>query len=106
MTCSLYGEAYVSISPKIRYTIDKEWLILKGQKPNPSLNRARQYQDLSNKLINMDEFMKGSFSKGDKRVVNYAAGEIISGDLTKWVEIDTIHHITLVSNQIASSVVS
>jgi hypothetical protein len=96
----------MNISPKIRYTLEEDWLIVKGQKPQPALNRASQYQNLSKKLINMDEFMYKSFSEGDKYIANYASGEIISGDLTKWVEIDTTQHITLVSNQIANFVVS
>ena len=92
-------------SPKIRYTLDDEWLVLKGQSPK-TIPYKTQYRDLSRKLVELPEFMEGSFSKGDKDIENYASEKITSGKLTKWVEIDTIHHVMLVTNQIANFVVS
>jgi len=94
----------ITPSPKIRYTLDEEWLVLKGHSPKKSPNKV-QYLDLSKQLIGLAEFKGSPFSKGDKDIKDYASGQIRSGSLTKWIEIDTIHHVTLVSNQIANTVV-
>lgn len=94
----------INPSAKIRYTLDEEWLVLKGQSLKKHSKQYKQYHDLSQGLVDRDEFMGASFSKGDEYIAKCADGNVSSGNLETWVRVDTIHHLTLVSDQIANTV--
>ena len=88
---------------KIRYTDDHDFVILRGQNFKKHPKGRKQYYDLSQKLVNMDEYKGQKYSWGDAQYEKCASKKFFSGDLTKWVEIDTTHHLTFVANQISDS---
>lgn len=94
----------INPSAKIRYTLDEEWLVLKGQSLRKHSKKYKQYHGLSQGLVDRDEFMGASFSKGDEYIAKCADGNVSSGNLETWIRVDTIHHLTLVSDQIANTV--
>lgn len=88
-------------SAAIRYTIEREWLIIKAG----SIKRYRldQFRELSNTLRRRPEYYGPNYSWGDNYInecANYAVGK---GNLTTWRQVGTNHHITLVGSQIANS---
>jgi hypothetical protein len=87
-------------SAKIRYTIEEDWLIIRGKSLRKDLN---QYHDLSEKLINEKEFLGAGFSWGDDYVSECARKIKFSRQLTQWVAVDTNHHLTFVADQIAKT---
>ena len=92
-------------SPKIRYTLNEDWLILRGESFKKHPKGFKQYHDLARNLIEMPEFLNVGFSKGDDYIVKCASFNATCGNLTTWIQVDTTHHLTLVSDQIASTVV-
>lgn len=89
-------------SAKIRYTLDDEWLILKGAGLHSHPRRYKQYHDLSSQLTSDHRYMGANFSWGDSYIYDCASEAVSTGNLQKWVEIDTNHHITFVASQISS----
>lgn len=91
----------INPSARIRYTYNDAWLILKGHslKVPP---KYKQYHSLSSKLIVRDEFQGRNYCWGDQYIEDCAAMMVTSGNLQKWVTIDTNHHLTFVTDQIAS----
>jgi len=91
----------MSPSASIRYTIQAEWLILKGR----SLRRFKfdQFHALSKALINSSEFYGKDFSEGDAFIhkcgTDFESG---TGNLTTWRFVGTNHHIESVTQQLAS----
>ena len=90
---------------KIRYTLDDHWLIVKGHSlATPP--KYGQFHSLARKLIRQREYMGPAFSWGDNYAAECAKGKATSGNLAKWVKVDTNHHLTFVAHQIASAPVS
>ncbi len=92
-------------SAKIRYTLNEKWLVIKGHslKKEP---KFKQYHDLSNRLIKKKEFIGSHFCWGDDYVTKCAIRTAGSGNLETWVKVDTNHHLTFVSEQIAKTALS
>lgn len=90
-------------SAKIRYTLNDKWLVVKGHslKKEP---KFKQYHDLSIRLTNKKEFIGSHFCWGDDYVTKCAIRTVGSGNLETWVKVDTNHHLTFVSEQIANTV--
>jgi hypothetical protein len=88
-------------SAAIRYTIERDWLIIKSG----SLKKYGfdQFRKLSDSLRKRPEYYGPSYSWGDNYINECAACTVGKGNLTKWREVGTNHHITLVCNQIANS---
>jgi hypothetical protein len=93
----------MNASAKIRYTLDEDWLILKGASLKKHPKKFDQYHDLSKNLMEMPEFMGAPFSEGDEYIEKCASFSVGSGSLTTWVWVDMTHHLTFVSQQIANS---
>ena len=90
-------------SAKIRYTLENDWLILKGH----SLRRDpgfAQFHDLSRNLVARPEFLGNDFSWGDGYISGCATKEEKSGNLTTWVKVDTNHYLTFVSEQLSNQI--
>lgn len=83
---------------KIRYTIDDNWIILKGKNHRSD---PTQYFDFSKKLISSKYFCGKDFSYGDKYIVKCAA-EKQRESLTRWREVDTNHHIEKLTYDISN----
>lgn len=91
----------VRATAKIRYTIEDEWLVLKGHSLRKE-PRYAQFHDLSSELITHPEFLGNEFSWGDDYVAGCATRENSRGNLTTWVKVDTNHHLTFVSEQLSN----
>ena len=85
----------------IRYTIEREWLIIKAG----SIKKygCEQFRGLSNTLRRRPEYYGPTYSWGDNYIDECADCTVGTGNLPKWRQVGTNHHITLVGNQIANS---
>jgi len=87
-------------SASIRYTTDDGWLIIKGS--NVRDNGFKQYQDHCRSVTGSHEYMGPKFSQGDKYIYNCATGAAGTGNLTTWRKVGTNHHLTKVTQDVAS----
>lgn len=95
-------------SAKIRYTLPRNWLVIKGgglkRKINGRMSRDHsQFYTLASRLCRNNEYFGRDYSYGDFYIFNCAQHLIGPGHLPKWIEVDTNHHLTLVAQQIANS---
>lgn len=100
-TLSKIDPRIMSPSASIRYTIQTEWLILKGR----SLRRFKfdQFHSLSKALTNSSEFCGEAFSAGDEFIHTCGTDmDSKTGNLTTWRFVGTNHHIEYVTQQLAS----
>jgi hypothetical protein len=88
-------------SAAIRYTIEREWLIVKAG--SIKKYKLTQFRDLSNTLRTRPEYYGIGYSWGDKYISECADYSVRNGNLTTWRQVGTNHHLTLVGNQIANS---
>jgi hypothetical protein len=88
-------------SAAIRYTIEREWLIIKAG----SIKRYKldQFRDLADILRRRPEYYGPAYSWGDNYINDCANYTVGKGNLTTWRQVGTNHHITLVGSQIANS---
>lgn len=84
---------------KIRYTLDKRFMISRGHSMRTEDKGAQVYK-LAERIINSEYYMGSKFSWGDEIIEKCAQGEY-KGSLTNWISIDTNHHIELVTLEIA-----
>lgn len=87
-----------SICPSIRYTIDEEWVVVRGRPF--SKYGYEQYYDLANKIVNCGYFYDVEFSYGDMLIEEKSRRMPTTGNPQKWITIATNHHITLVTKQV------
>ncbi|MGA1824151.1 MAG: beta family protein [bacterium] len=90
----------VKPSATIRYTIDDNWLIVKGA--NVRDNGFGQYRQLCQDIISSKYFFGPAYSKGDKYIDDCAKGTARTGNLTTWRWIGTNHHVTKVVEDVAN----
>lgn len=83
---------------KIRYTIDKQFLIARGHSMRVPPKGA-QHCELAKKIVDSQYFAGANFSWGDARIVACANSEF-PGSLVTWIAIDTNHHIESVVEEI------
>lgn len=88
-------------SASLRYTIDKEWLIVKGK--NVRDHRYDQYQDICRQVVESPFFCGAEFSAGDKYIEDCANGVASTGNLTTWREVGTNHHIQRIVTDLANN---
>jgi len=112
----IFNEAlqYYKPTPSIKYTLENDWLILKGK-----LNQHEHYLVNAKLLVeDMDDtFRKEDYSWGDKNIAEKAnyyhqyVQDVKSGKLkpgkgtgrsTDWIAWEINHHLMLVLNQIAT----
>lgn len=98
-------------SGNIRYTIDDEYLIVKGsavkdvRRDNRIVHTGRGYGqmvDLCQALIQMHEFSGPGFSWGDQYIQDCANGQASPGNPETWRRVGTNHHLTFVVNQLSN----
>jgi hypothetical protein len=93
----------IPLVPNIRYTLPDEWLIIRGGS-NKKYGWHQSHQ-LSKELVNMAEYYGETFCWGDNYISLCSDESVGPGNMTTWRKIGTNHHITLVSSQIANTVV-
>ena len=90
----------------IKYTLENEWMIMKGRKQKFELYLANAAM-----LVENDRFYGAAFSDGDRYISEKAAHFPVyiknplvkgTGSTETWLKAGINHHLTLVANQIAS----
>jgi hypothetical protein len=94
----------VKPSATIRYTIDDEWLIIKGR--NVRENGFEQYRDLCATLVALPQYAGRQFSYGDAYISRCSSGTESTGNLTIWRKVGSNHHFEKVVRDVSSFFVS
>ncbi len=90
----------MQMSANLRYTADRDWLILKGR--GVRRQGFDQFRDLCSSLMQEPEYRGPQFSWGDQyidRCANQLGGP---GNATIWRKVGTNHHLEFVVRQIAN----
>lgn len=90
----------VKPSATVRYTIDDNWLIVKGS--NVRDNGFGQYRQLCQDVISSKHFFGPTYSRGDKYIDDCAKGAAPTGNLTTWRWVGSNHHLTKVVQDVAN----
>ena len=88
----------------IKFTIDNGWYIAKGN--NVRDYGYEQYHDLSKQILTSRYYRDSPVSWGKEYIRECANRSATTGNLTKWVQVGTNHHIEKVIRDIASFYVS
>jgi hypothetical protein len=90
-------------SASIRYTLEDEWMILRGEKIFGSPLGAKQWTGWAQLLCGMEGVYSGpEFSAGDAFIHERSQDENNPGDSTDWLFASINHHITLTVKQVAN----
>lgn len=95
-------------SANIRYTLLRNWLIVKGAGLKKKINGRTsrdygQFFELAKQLRSNRNYCGQEYSYGDWYIYNCRGWAKGPGNLPKWREVGTNHHLTLVAEQIANS---
>ena len=85
-------------SAKIRYTLERNWLIVKG---GSFRDDPGQFRSMAAFVAGQEGYCGQGFSWGDDYIAECRTRAGV-GNLETWVRADTNHHIEFVSRQIAS----
>lgn len=88
------------MSANLRYTTDNDWVILKGR--NVRDYGYEQFNDLCRILVQLNEYSGPNYSWGDTYIGNCANNLEGPGNATTWRKVGTNHHLTFVTEQLAS----
>lgn len=88
-------------SPSLRYTANRQWLIVRGNRHKGAPVLSSQFRDRCLALVAENEFAGQFLCDGDEAIARCAAGTVESGDQSYWRAVATDHHITLVWDQLA-----
>lgn len=94
-------QPYMAMSANIRYTVDKDWLILRGKSVRGPLG-YEQFHKLCETLVGLDEYRGKDFSWGDAQIEKCATREVGPGNATTWRKVGTSHHMACVLEQLAN----
>ncbi len=92
----------ISIAPTIRYTTQKNWLIMRGISTKKHPDGFKQFHSLAADLVSRPEYFGASCCWGDEYISQNATREVGPGNACKWVEVGTNHHLSVVSRQITA----
>ncbi len=84
---------------KIRYTIDQEYFIARGQS-NQLPPKGEQMWRLAQIIVNSVHYLGPQFSWGDKEIMRCSNKEF-KGNAGQWIAIDTSHHLAHVVVEVA-----
>jgi hypothetical protein len=95
-----FDPRFMDSSAQLRYTIDSDWLVVRGR----GIKRAgnSQVHDLALRVVNHSEFSGNGFSWGDHWLSQCAARSCSPGNQGVWRKASTNHHLTYVVRQIAN----
>jgi hypothetical protein len=96
---SAFDPTEMSISGKIVYATDNDWVVVKGEdiKANPT-----QYHELADRLRHQSTFLGASHCSGDDAVIRCATSRSGPGNPGTWLTVATRHHLEVVSRQLAN----
>lgn len=93
-------KAGMNRSAQIRYTVDSDWLIIKGK--GVKQGGYTQSHVLSRLLVEMDEYAGMDFSWGDNYIYKCSRNEVGPGNPGVWRKVENSHHITLATDQLSN----
>lgn len=98
-----FSKLRYGVLPKIRYTLDDSYLVLKGEKESKTRKLTKSYVDLAREIIESDYYYGENFSYGDMEIKERALGlnKKGPGSNTNWVTISANHHIAVVIEQLS-----
>ena len=94
----------MAASAAIRYALEKEWLLIKGESPKRR-PPSEQFPELARRLVQgplRSDFAGIGHCAGCAAMKAAADGAPRLGSLEAWRRLGTIHHITLVAEQLAA----
>jgi hypothetical protein len=93
----------MNTSASIRYTLDEEWLVMRGEGlRNEGGPGHKQYHGQAQLLTSRKEYSGRDFSYGDAYIYEVGKKKEQTGTPTTWIRAGVNHHLTLVARQIAS----
>lgn len=100
---------FPNTSASIRYTLEEEWLIMRGEGlRNPDGPRHQQYPAQAMLLCQKNEFFGANFSYGDKYIESKGKQLANTGIVSKtgspetWLCAGINHHLTVVAHQVSN----
>lgn len=98
-----YAPAPFLGSAAIRYTIQDEWLIVRGRLlTRPQYGGFSQFHSLCSQLVADRRFCGAGFSWGDDRILQCSRNQGGPGNLTTWRQVGTNHHLAFAVRQVAN----
>lgn len=89
------------MSANIRYAIEKDWLIAKGEDVYGEAGFDQAY-NIAKTLSENPAFLGETHCAGCAAIMRMARREGGPGNATRWRWVGTVHHLTLTANQVAS----
>lgn len=86
------------VNAKIRYTVGKAFLVVRGHSVKKEL-QVIQMPRLAKEIVNSKDFLPG-FSWGDRVIQECSAGLPVKGGHGKWIAYDTSHHLAFVVEEV------
>jgi hypothetical protein len=96
---SAFDPTEMSISAKIIYPTDEEWVIVKGEK---LANNPEQYYALARRLRRHSSFLTAKHCPSEARIIECAKEIGGPGNSETWVTVATRHHLEVVTRQLAN----
>lgn len=96
---SPFDPTEMSISAKIVYATDEDWVIVKGERLT---NDPLQFHDLARRLIRHPGFLTEGHCPGEEAIIRSAENVGGPGNLRVWMTVGTRHHLEVVIQQLAS----
>jgi len=97
-----YDFSKIKILPKVRYTTNDKYIVLKGKKDWKNNIMIKSYKDLAKEIVQSQFYYGKDFSFGDKKIyekaTNIKAGV---GSNHQWVTYSTNHHIAVLLKQLS-----
>lgn len=91
---------YVDISPKIKYTTESDWIYIRWK---PSIKGDYSgFHDVCNLLLAQTQYSGSDFCWGDNRISQCSKSPVDTGNPGQWTTIGINHHLTFVTEQLAS----
>jgi len=91
-------------SCSIKYTMEEDYLILRGTKPNKHPDASGQYITKSLALVNNKIYDGPAFSWGDYKILQVAQQTESTGNASKWVQYTLNHHISKIYSLLNQSI--
>jgi hypothetical protein len=89
----------MSRSANIRYTHDKDWLVVKGRALKVSAD-WQQYFEQAKKIVESAYYLGENYSDGDLHIKKCADKKTTSGNSNTWIRVGSNHHFTKVLNDL------
>jgi len=99
-----FSKMRYGILPKIKYTTNSNYVVLKGKKNHATKKMIKDYIDLSKEVYNSNYYFGEEFSFGDLEIKERAHENKGPGNGTNWVTTAANHHIAVVVEQLSKIV--